>query len=78
VVIPKEVEASSNGRVSVAFAEVEFARRRAQVGSSEEFESYSDGRFSLVLTPPPIDRIILQWKSLRRVTTLMPQLASLT
>src|SRR5271156_1647300 len=36
VVIPEEVEASSSGRVSVAFAQVEFARRRAQVGSSEK------------------------------------------
>lgn len=50
VVIPEEVEASSSGRVSVAFAQVEFSRRGAQVGSREEAEGYSDGTFSLVLT----------------------------
>jgi hypothetical protein len=49
--------ASSSGRVSVAFAQVKFARRRAQVGCREEVESYSDGMFSLMLTHhgPPID-----------------------
>jgi hypothetical protein len=78
VVIPEEVEASSSGRVSVAFAQVEFAQRRAQVGSSEEVESYSDGTFSFGTYSPPIDRIISQRKSLRKMMTLMPQLASLT
>lgn len=50
VVIPEEAEASSSGRVSVPFAQVEFARRRAQVGCSEEVERYSDGTFSLAPT----------------------------
>jgi hypothetical protein len=50
-VIPEEIEAGSSGRVSVSFAQVELARRRAQVGSSGEvIESYSDGTFSLVLS----------------------------
>ena len=78
VVIPEEVEASSSGRVSVAFAHVEFARRRAQVGSSEEVESYSNGMFSFSTYSPPIDRIISQRKGLRKTMTLMPHLASLT
>ena len=48
VVIPKEVGGSLNGRVSVAFAQVEFSRRRTQVGmravvNSDFFNNGSNG-----------------------------------
>jgi len=39
-------------------------RLKSAVASSDEFEIYSAGTFTLVLTPPPIDRIILQRKKL--------------
>jgi hypothetical protein len=49
-VIPEKIKASLSGQVSVSFAQVEFARRRAQVSSSEEVKSYSNGTPSLVLS----------------------------
>ena len=61
-VIPEEIEASSSGRVSAAFVEVEFAQRRAQVSRTEEVKSYSDGMFRLILIHNPLTEALRRGK----------------